>query len=69
MRRSVAVSSGPMWTNCEDVQHAVQRPQGTSPSRSPLIASLIAGTHVTSEPASSLSSLSLSGLLTFPLWS
>jgi hypothetical protein len=32
MRASVSFSSGPMCTNCEDVQHAVHSPQGTSTS-------------------------------------
>ena len=74
IRRSVAVSSGAMWMNCEDVQQAVQLPQGTSASCAPLIASRIAGTHSASEPASSLSPLSSIGpsmlsLWSFPLWS
>ena len=30
MWASVSVSSGPMWTNCDDVQQAVQPPHGTS---------------------------------------
>ena len=32
MCESVSVSSGPMWTNCDDVQHAVQPWHGTSAS-------------------------------------
>ena len=30
MRASVSVSSGPMWTNCDDVQQAVQPSHGTA---------------------------------------
>lgn len=33
---SVSVSSGPICTNCDEVQHAVHSPQGTSGSGRPV---------------------------------
>src|SRR5437763_1491976 len=51
MRASVSVSSGSMWTNCDDVQQAVQAPQGTAaaaPSRS---AATMAASHGAKSPA------------------
>jgi hypothetical protein len=51
MRASVAVSSGAMWTNCDDVQHAVQDPHGTAESPVPRIAPRAAPSHAAKSPA------------------
>jgi len=52
MRASVAVSSGPMCTNCDDVQHAVQPSHGTFAARSPRMAATMSAAHTANEPAS-----------------
>src|SRR5436190_23259041 len=46
-----------MWTNCDDVQHAVQPLQGTSESRSSRSAARIPAIHDEKSPAASSGSL------------
>ena len=50
MCESVSVSSGPMWMNCDAVQHAVQRPHGTSDAPSPRIAPCTCAIHAEKSP-------------------
>ena len=45
------VSSGSMWTNCDEVQQAVQPPHGTSDPFSPRIAPFIWVTQDAKSPA------------------
>lgn len=52
MLASVSTSSGEMCTNCDEVQQAVQLPQGTSEVPSLLMTSWIISNHVESRPAS-----------------
>jgi len=52
MWASVSVSSGPMCTNCDEVQHAVQPLHGTSAARSPRIALRVSIIHDEKSPAS-----------------
>jgi hypothetical protein len=52
MQVSVSTSSGEMWTNCDEVQQAVQLPQGTSEVPSFLMTSWIIPNQVESRPAS-----------------
>src|SRR5438067_1040026 len=49
-----SVSSGSMWTNCDDRQQAVHVPQGTSASCSPRSAACMPSSHVEKSPAGSL---------------
>jgi hypothetical protein len=51
MCASVSVSSGPMCTNWDEVQQAVQPLHGTSDPRSPRIAACIPTTHDEKSPA------------------
>ena len=51
MWASVSLSCGPMWMNCDDVQHAVQLPHGTSDGRSPRSAACMPATHEEKSPA------------------
>jgi hypothetical protein len=57
MRASVSVSSGAMWTNCDDAQHAVQPSHGTSASRSPRSAAWMSTNQDEKSPASMDSSI------------
>lgn len=67
IRASVSVSSGSMWTNCDEVQHAVQPAHGTSDAFSPRIAPCISVTHDAKSPAAksrpSLACSSVTGAL------
>ena len=51
MNARVETSSGSMWTNCDEVQHAVHVPQGTSESASPRSAACIPSSHCPNSPA------------------
>ena len=51
MWASVSASSGSMWTNCDDVQQAVQPPHGTSASCSPRRAACIPLSQAEKSPA------------------
>ena len=66
MRASVAVSSGAMCTNCDDVQHAVQPSHGTFAARSPRMAATMSVAHAANEPASR--SVSSMGSFTRASW-
>src|SRR4051794_2968161 len=61
MRASVSVSSGSTCTNCDDRQHAVHPPHGTSASRSPSSAPRIDSSQAEKFPASSSSSTTVRG--------
>src|SRR4051794_18247301 len=50
---SALCSSGPMWMNCDAVQHAVQSPHGTSASRSARIAARVSSSQSPNSPAAS----------------
>src|SRR5262249_9583137 len=55
MWASVSASCGPMCTNCDDLQHAVHPPQGTSEPPRPSIASLTWASQAEKSPAGSSS--------------
>src|SRR4051794_39082223 len=48
-----------MWTNCDDVQQAVQVPHGTSASSSPRSAACMPSSHVEKSPAGSSPSIAV----------
>src|SRR6185436_13998115 len=50
-----------MWTNCDDVQHAVQPSHGTEDACSPLSAPCISTIHVEKRPAGSPGAVVVTG--------
>ena len=51
MRERARTSSGPMCTNCDDVQHPVQVPQGTATAEPPFCALMKSPSQVEKRPA------------------